>query len=43
MKLDYIKRYFVLVLGNEFFLIECGFNGWGIEDCIYFEDVGVIC
>ena len=30
-------------IGDENFLFECPFNGWGIHDCSHSEDVGVDC
>lgn len=29
--------------GSEIFFVKCFFNGFGINDCFYVEDVGVIC
>lgn len=29
--------------GNEFYIEDCNYIGWGVFDCIYDEDVGVDC
>lgn len=30
-------------IGNEVIFVVCIFNGWGVIDCKYMEDVGVVC
>lgn len=30
-------------IGIEIFIGLCGYNFWGINDCDYIEDIGVVC
>lgn len=33
----------VICVGNEMLIVNCFYNEWGNYDCMYVEDVGVIC
>ena len=33
----------VFCSGNESSIVDCGHNGWGVENCGHYEDASVIC